>query len=66
MTDREIAYFLLVEKCGKCLSHKNLYPEDIFYIAYDFINKGCKSRGDYVYLVNFFIDNEDFRKELLK
>ena len=35
-------------------------------IAYDYLFKGCKSRGDYVYLVNTLVKNRNFRKELLK
>lgn len=66
MTDREIAFILLANACGKVLAYKDLYPHDIFLIAYAYINKGCRNRNDYEYLVNFLIDNPDFREELLR
>ena len=66
MSDREIAFILLKNGCGKVLANQSLYPHDIFKIAYNYLFGGCKSRGDYVYLVNFLIENSSFRKELLK
>ena len=66
MSDREIAFILLKNGCGKVLANKSLYPADIFKIAYNYLFGGCKSRGDYEYLVNFLIENASFREELLK
>ena len=66
MSDREIAFILLKNACGKVLAYKDLYPTDIFKIAYNYLFGGCKSRGDYEYLVSFLIENTDFREELLK
>ena len=66
MSDREIAFILLNNACGKVLANQSLYPQDIFKIAYNYLFGGCKSRGDYEYLVNFLIENLTFRKELLK
>ena len=66
MSDREIAFILLKNDCGKVLANQSLYPQDIFKIAYNYLFGGCKSRGDYEYLVNFLIENPSFRKELLK
>ena len=64
--DRDIAFYLLYNACGKVLANKDLYPVDIFKIAYRYLFKGCKSRGEYEYLVNFLIENPSFREELLK
>ena len=64
--DRDIAFYLLYNACGKVLANKNLYPVDIFEIAYRYLFGGCKSRGEYEYLVNFLIENPSFREELLK
>ena len=64
--DRDIAFYLLYNACGKVLANKDLYPADIFIIAYRYLFKGCKSRGEYEYLVNFLIENPSFREELLK
>lgn len=66
MTDREIAFYLLAKYCGFALSHQEKYPSRIPEIAYDYLFKGCKSRGDYVYLVNTLVKNNNFRRELLK
>ena len=66
MSDREIAFILLKNGCGKVLANQSLYPQDIFKIAYNYFFGGCKSRGDYEYLVNFLIENPSFREELLK
>ena len=66
MSDREIAFILLANACGRVLSNKGLYPTDIFKIAYNYLFGGCKSRGDYEYLVSFLIENPSFREELLK
>ena len=64
--DRYIAFVLLSRKVGDVLGNKDLYPADIFSICYDYVFGGCKSRRDYVYMVNFLIDREDDRRELLK
>lgn len=66
MSDREIAFILLKNACGKVLANRDVYPTDIFNIAYRYLFEGCKSRYEYEYLVSFLIDNPDFRKELLK
>ena len=66
MSDREIAFILLKNACGKGLANQSLYPQDIFKIAYRYLFEGCKSRGEYEYLVNFLIENPYTREELLK
>ena len=66
LSDRQIAFIILANTCGKVLAYRSLYPEDIFPIAYRYLNNGCKSRKEYEYLVNTLIDNTDIRGELLK
>ena len=66
LTDKEIGFLLLASKCGKVLAYSSIYPNDIFPIAYRYLNNGCKSRKEYEYLVNFLIQIPDTRKELLK
>ena len=66
MSDREIAFILLANACGKVVANKDVYPTDIFKIAYRYLFEGCKSRGEYEYLVNFLIENPYTREELLK
>ena len=66
ITDREIAFITLANACGKVLANQSLYPQDIFKIAYNYLFGGCKSRGDYEYLVSFLIENPSFREELLR
>lgn len=64
--NRYVAFVLLSRKIGNVLANKDLYPTDIFTICYDYVFGGCKSRSDYEYMVNFLIDQEDIREELLK
>lgn len=66
MNDSEIAFITLANNCGRVLSNKSLYPNDIFKIAYSYLFSGCRNRSDYEYLVNFLIDDIDMREELLK
>ena len=66
LTDRQIAFIILANTCGKVLANKDVYPKDIFKIAYRYLFEGCKSRGEYEYLVNFLIEIPDIREELLK
>ena len=66
INDRELAFITLASACGRVLSNRNLYPEDINEIAYRYLFTGCKNRFEYEYLVNFLIDNTSTRKELLK
>ena len=65
-TDRQISFITLANSWGKVKAKPSLYPQDIFKIAYNYLFGGCKSRGDYEYLVNFLIENPSFREELLK
>ena len=64
--DRYVAYVLLSRKVGHVLANKELFPNDIFTICYDYVFNGCKSRSEYEYMVNFLFDQEDIREELLK
>ena len=66
ITDRQIAFITLANACGKVLANKDVYPADILKIAYRYLFEGCRSRGEYEYLVNFLIEFPDTRKELLK
>ena len=34
LSDREIAFILLADACGKVLAYPSLYPKQIFHIAY--------------------------------
>ena len=62
MTDREIGFYLLAKYCGFALSHQEKYPPRISEIAYDYLFKACKSRGEYEYLVNSLVKNNNFRR----
>lgn len=66
ITDREVAFILLKNACGKCIANRNLYPEDIFLIAYDYLFHGCESRADYEYLISYMIEDPEIKEELLK
>ena len=49
LTDRQIAFIILANTCGKVLAYSSLYPKDIFPVAYRYLNNGCKSRKEYEY-----------------
>ena len=66
LSDREIAFILLADACGKVLAYPSLYPKQILHIARRYLNNGGNTMYEYDYLVNTLIDNPDFRKELLK
>lgn len=66
ITDREVAFILLKNACGKCIANRNSYPEDIFLIAYDYLFHGCESRVDYEYLISYMIEDPEIKEELLK
>ena len=64
--DRYVAFVLLSRKVGHVLGNKEIFPTDIITICFDYVFKGCKSRSDYEYMVNFLFEQEDIREELLK
>ena len=66
LSDRQIAFIILANTCGKVLAYSSLYPKDIIKIAFRYLFVGCRSRSEYEYLVNFLIENPTFREELLK
>lgn len=66
MNDKEIAFILLTNTCGRILANREVHPKEIFNIAYDYLFGGCKSRADYEHLVSYCCPNPTFRKELLK
>lgn len=64
LTNRNIAQILLVEKVGEILSNRDSHPKDIFDKAYDYLFLGCKSREDYIRLVDYCIEDKDIRSDL--
>lgn len=56
MGDREIAFWLLSKYCGNVLSdlYKINYSNKLERVCYEYVNKGCSSRSDYVFLVESF------------
>ena len=66
LSDREIAFILLADACGKVLANPSLYPKQILHIARRYLNNGGNSMYEYDYLVNTLIDNPDLRREVLK
>ena len=64
LSNRNIAVIMLVKEAGEILSNRDLHPKDVFNIAYDYLFFGCKSREDYVRLVNYCIEDEGIRRDL--
>lgn len=65
LSNRDVAVIMLVKEVGEILSNRDLCPEDIFNIAYDYLFLGCKCREDYVRLVNYCIEDENIRRDLI-
>ena len=64
LSNRDVAFIMLVKEVGEILSNRDSHPEDIFDKAYDYLFSGCKCREDYVRLVNYCIEDEDIRRDL--
>lgn len=65
LSNRDVAFIMLVEKVGEILSNRDSHPEDVFNIAYDYLFLGCKCREDYIKLVNYCIEDEGMRRDLI-
>ena len=65
MSDREISYILLANKCGLVLSNRELYPNAIFYGAYNYLFGGCSSRSEYEQLVHHLFSNDAYNRDIL-
>lgn len=65
MSDREIAYILLANKCGQVLKIRGLYTNDIFNGAYNYIHGGCKSRSEYELTVRELFSNDAYNRNIL-
>ena len=65
LSNRDVAVIMLVKEVGEILSNRDSHPEDIFYKAYDYLFLGCKCREDYVRLVNYCIEDEGIRRDLI-
>ena len=64
LSNRDVAFIMLVKEVGEILSNRDSHPEDIFDIAYDYLFLGCKCREDYIKLVNYCIEDEGIRRDL--
>jgi hypothetical protein len=65
LSNRDVAVIMLVKEAGEILSNRDSCPEDIFNIAYDYLFLGCKCREDYIRLVNYCIEDEGIRRDLV-
>lgn len=65
LSNRDVAVIMLVKEVGEILSNRDSHPEDVFDKAYDYLFSGCKSREDYVRLVNYCIEDEGIRRDLI-
>ena len=56
MDKRKMAFWFLYRYCGELLSSlEKVNPNNrLEVVCYDFINKGCKSRDDYEFLVEYY------------
>lgn len=65
MSDREIAYILLANKCGQVLKIRGLYTNDVFRGAYNYLFNGCKSRSEYELIVRELFNNDAYNRNIL-
>lgn len=65
MSDREISYIMLANKCGLVLSNRGLYPNDIFTGAYNYLFGGCYNRSQYEQLVHHLFSNDAYTRDIL-
>ena len=56
MINRELAFWILSKYCGEILMNleKVDFNNRTEKVCYDYLNKGCKNRDDYEYLVESF------------
>ena len=56
LTNRDLAFWFLSRYCGEViLNIDKINPENkLETVCYDYLNKGCKSRFDYEFLVEYF------------
>lgn len=65
MSDREIAYILLAKKCGEVLSIREIYTNDVFNGAYNYLFGGCKNRSEYELIVRELFSNDSYNRNIL-
>ena len=65
LSNRDVAVIELVKKVGEILSDRDSHPKDVFGKAYDYLFLGCKCKEDYNRLVNYCIEDEDMRRDLI-
>lgn len=65
MSDREIAYILLTKKCGEVLSIREIYINDVFNGAYNYLFGGCKNRSEYELIVRELFSNDSYNRNIL-
>ena len=65
LSNRDVAVIILIKEVGEILSNRDSHPQDIFDKAYDYLFLGCKCREDYIRLVNYCIEDEGIRRDLV-
>ena len=50
LSDREIAFILLADVCGKVLAYPSLYPKQILHIARRYLTNGGKTMSACTFL----------------
>lgn len=65
MIDRKLAFWFLSVYCGEILSSldKVDFNNRIEKVCFDYIDKGCKNRDDYEYLVESFRIFQQLKKD---
>ena len=65
MTNRDLAFWFLAMYCGEVLLdlERINFENRLERVCYDYLNKGCKSREDYEFLVEYFRIFQKLKKD---
>lgn len=65
MSNRDLAFWFLAMYCGEVLLNiDKINPENkLETVCYDYLNKGCKSRSDYEFLVESYRKFQHLEKD---
>lgn len=65
MDNRKLAFWFLAMYCGEVLLNvEKINPDNkLETVCYDYLNKGCKNRFDYEFLVEYFRIFQHLKKD---
>lgn len=64
LDNHDIARILLTNAMGKAIANPEKHPSDIYAMTWHYLKDGQIARQHYVTLVNYYIEDEDIRRDL--